>query len=140
MLTGTAGRDIFRVADTDADQAIRGYDRDVDQLDLSQMGAFYEISDLDISHTSTGAVFRLGEAQVTVFTANGRTLRERDLTTEDLRDLWHVDTTPLAPSVEIPKAALAVVGEVDPDLLDGRNGADVLLGQQRDAEFDDYSA
>jgi hypothetical protein len=38
VLIGIAGIDLFMGADTDADQVILGYDRDVDQLELSQMG------------------------------------------------------------------------------------------------------
>jgi hypothetical protein len=81
VLTGTAGRDVFMVADTNIAQVIRGYDKEVDQLDLSQMGRFHDISEVEISRMSTGAVFRLGEAQVTVFTDDRSPLRARDLST-----------------------------------------------------------
>lgn len=140
VLTGTSGIDVFRVADTDADQVIRGYDRDVDQLDLSQMGLFYDIADLSISRTPDGAVFQLGEAQVTVFTEDGGSLRASDLTTEDLFDLWHVDVTPLVPAAAQSQTVQAIVGGAGADLLDGRNGADMLLGQPMDASFDGAAA
>jgi Ca2+-binding RTX toxin-like protein len=137
LLTGTAGQDVFMVADTNIAQVIRGYDKAADQLDLSQMGRFHDISEVEVSRTSTGAVFRLGEAQVTVFTDDGSPLHTRDLTTEDMRDLWHIDIAPPAPAVGVPQAFWGGAG---PDLLDGRAGADVLLGQPRDAAFDDCSA
>jgi len=104
LLTGTAGRDVFMVADTNIAQVIRGYDKAADQLDLSQMGRFHDISEVEVSRTSTGAVFRLGEAQVTVFTDDGSPLHTRDLTTEDVRDLWHIDIAPPAPAVGVPQS------------------------------------
>ena len=115
----------------------------MDQLDLSQIGQIHDISDVTISHNQNGSVIQLGDAQVTVFTDDGSFLNTQDMESSDLRDLWHVDIKPLVPAnslspVQIPW--LIGAGSMDPDLLDGRGGADILLGQAPDVEFDAASA
>lgn len=138
VLTGTAGADLFVVSATSEDQVVRDFNPAVDRLDLSAMGRFYDLADLEISSTSRGAVIRLGEAQVTVFSHNRSRLREEDFTTLVVSNLGNVDTAPLRP---LPAASVvASVGALGPDLLDGRAGADVLLGQPVDEVFDAFAA
>jgi len=143
VYVGTTGIDLFRLSNSAEDQIIQDYDPDMDQLDLSQIGQIHDISDVTISHNQNGSVIQLGDAQVTVFTDDGSFLNTQDMESSDLRDLWHVDIKPLVPAnslspVQIPW--LIGAGSMDPDLLDGRGGADILLGQAPDVEFDAASA
>jgi len=142
VYVGTAGADLFRVSGTREDQVIQGYDPDMDQLDLSQMGRFFDLSDLDIVGTADGAVFQFEGAKVTVQTDDGQTISVRDLVTSDLQDLWHVDVTPSAPQNAVGAGEIAPenIGGPGADFLDGRAGDDTLLGELRDVSFDTASA
>lgn len=134
LKSGAPGPDLFVLSGTGSGgQVVMNFQAGIDRLDLTPMGRFYSLDDLSFASTANGAVIRLGGAQVTVFTQDRRPLRLEDLEISDLRDLWHMDVSP-------PSAAPLSLGGTDgPDLLDGREGADTLLGAPPDPLFDPLS-
>ncbi|MCJ7874805.1 DUF4214 domain-containing protein [Phaeobacter sp. J2-8] len=133
--TGITGEeDVFVLSDTDAAQIVHNFEPGVDRLDMSQFGRVYDVSELNISSISNGAVIRLDGAQVTVFTADGSRLQVADFENADVQDLWQIEVNPL------PQAALFSQGTMGPDLVGGRDGADTLLGQPYDPDFDPCAA
>ncbi len=132
--TGTPGPDLFVVHGQGEGDRINGFDPDNDRLDLSGMGRFYSLEDLQITPTATGAVFRFGTSQVTVNTADGRGLSADDFSFSDVTDLWRIPISP--PSAQVPPPS----GTQGPDLLDGRTGGALLLGEPRDEPFDTVAA
>lgn len=134
--TGTDAADLFIVNGTGPGDRVVNFEPDRDRLDLSGMGRFYSVEDLQIQSTATGAVIRLGETQVTITTADASRLRADDFEFADLVDLWHIPVTPIAPQQQ----SGMVLGGRGPDLLDGRAGDDLILGEPRDLPFDDIAA
>ena len=134
--TGTPGEDLFVVADTDAPQTVRDFQPGIDRLDLSQMGRFHDVSDLDITRLPNGAVIRFEGAEVRIFTKDGSSLGAQDFTNADVQDLWHIETARPDPAGPRPP----LTGGRGPDLLDGREGADILLGEPQDAGSDACAA
>ncbi|MEO1554794.1 MAG: DUF4214 domain-containing protein [Pseudomonadota bacterium] len=131
---GTSGADVFVLADTDDRQEVRGFEKDVDRLDVSAFARVYSVDDLQIRSRPDGAEITVGSAFVQVFTADGSSLEVSDFSVSNTQDLWQIDVG------SIPQAPSAIEGTDGPDLLDGREGDDMLLGQPKDMDFDPYSA
>lgn len=133
---GTHAADLFIIDGSAPGERVTGFELGRDRLDLSGLGLFYSMDDLQFTPTSTGAVIRLNEAEVTIVTADGRQLDDTDFTFADLSDLWHVSGVPPA----TPAQGSLLIGRAGPNLLEGQGGDDTLLGEPRDNEFDAISA
>ena len=131
---GTEGVDVFVLADSSDRQEVRDFEAGVDRLDLSQFGRVYDVDDLTISSKNNGAEIRLDDAFVRIFTDDGSRLEVDDFVFSNTQDLWQIDVG--VP----PQAPLVAEGTMGQDLLDGRAGEDILLGQPSDPDFDPVAA
>lgn len=78
----------------------------MDRIDLSAMGRFYTVAALTITPSSTGARIKIGGDVLQVRSAAGTPLSAADFEIGDLRDLWHLDTSPIPepqPVEEVPE-------------------------------------
>ncbi len=133
---GTQAADLFIIDGSAPGERVTGFELGRDRLDLSGLGLFYSMDDLQFTPTSTGAVIRLNEAEVTIVTADRRQLDDADFTFADLSDLWHVSGVPPA----TPAQGSLLIGRAGPNLLEGRGGDDTLLGEPRAEGIDAKSA
>ncbi|WP_260349868.1 DUF4214 domain-containing protein [Alloyangia mangrovi] len=158
-LHGGAGADVF-VIDGDGElDRIDDFEPGVDRIDLSAMGRFYTVAALTITPSSTGARIKIGADVLQVRSAAGSPLSAADFDIGDLRDLWHLDTSPIPepqPVEEVPDEEEPGSEPEPPEetpgeppgetpgetptaagsLLLGGPGDDVLSGAEADPGFD----
>lgn len=119
VLVGEEGADLFALAADGQPDTIADFERGIDRLDLSSFDFLYDIQDLTISPTQTGAVLTHGDETIIVHTSDGQPLTPGDLATADI---LNVDRQPLH------SLGQELVGGGAPDTLNGGMGADTILG------------
>lgn len=119
MLTGGSGADLFVFAADGQGDTVTDFERGVDRLDLSAFDFLYDVSQLTIAPTATGAVLSHRGETITLFTSDGTTLTAADLTTADF---LNVDRPPF---LGIGQDLLGGPGD---DTLTGGSGADTISG------------
>ncbi len=134
-LIGGAGADIFVLSADGVNDTIVDFQLGVDRLDLSGMGMTYDISEIDITATASGAILTIHGETVTVFSADGLSLDPEDFTSSDLVNVSRVDVTP---PVEPPPpepgiitgtdAGETLIGGDQGDTIYGLGGDDTLMG------------
>jgi Ca2+-binding RTX toxin-like protein len=127
-MTGGAGADLFVLAADRQTDTILDFERGQDRLDLSAFDFLYDVGDLTITPTGTGATLLHGDEVIHVTTADGQPLSMADLTTDDI---LNVDRPPLLSiGLELVGGNFAdsLTGGAGPDTLYGFGGADDLAG------------
>lgn len=94
-LHGGAGADVFVIGGDGELDRIDDFEPGVDRIDLSGMGRFYTVAALTITPSATGARIKLGGDVLQVRSAAGTPLSAADFEIGDLRDLWHLGTSPI---------------------------------------------
>ncbi len=141
LLRGGAGADVFVLVRDGATDRIVDFEPGVDRIDLSRLGRFYRVEDVQITSTATGARIDLGGEQLWIDTQDGSGLVAGDFCIDDLRDLWHLSIEPPEDGPPPPPdPPVVLIGTGAADRLLGGSGDDLLLGEARDAAFDPVAA
>lgn len=133
-LTGGAGNDIFvLLMDGETDRVI-DFTPGADRLDLSDFTLLYDVAQLSVTPTVTGAILSYGMETVEIFSASGSTLLQSDFSTANTLNL------PRSPVQLILNGRTeagtpgndTLTGTVFSDQLSGLDGDDTLWGGESD--------
>ncbi len=137
VLAGGAGADLFAFAADGVWDQVTDFERGVDRLDLSAFDFLYDVSQLTVTPTGTGAVLSFGEETIYLTTSDVAPLTAADLTNAGI---LNVDRPPfLLVGREIVGTSAdetlnggagndTIAGAGGDDSLTGNFGLDVLLG------------
>ncbi|WP_318527631.1 calcium-binding protein [Actibacterium sp. XHP0104] len=116
---GGAGADMFVFTADGAPDTILDFQKGVDRIDLSGLGMVYDISNVVITPTATGATLVVHDEILTLISHDGLPLSASDFTSADL-----VNLSRIAFQVTLPDP-------LPPQLtpVQGTDRADVLIGQ-----------
>ncbi len=118
-MTGGTGSDLFVfAADGVADQ-VSDFERGVDRLDLSAFDFLYDVSQLTVAPTGTGATLTFGAETITVVTSDAAPLTAAELTTAGI---LNVDRPPFL------LVGREIVGTSADEVLTGGPGDDTIAG------------
>lgn len=120
-LWGGAGADTFVLSADGAADVIQDFQITEDRMDLSAWGLLYDLRQLSIQSTATGAILRFGTEVLTLVTATGTSLTAQSFTNAHIVNLSHSPILPDAP----PEPVIGTAGN---DTLTGGSGADTLMG------------
>lgn len=129
-LTGGAGADLFvLIADGDSDR-IEDFDPLQDRLDLSDFPLLYDVRQLAVQPTATGATLTFGGETVELLTVQAATLLPSQITSAMILNL------PRVPSEAVLRARIPaptsgaddIAGTIFDDTIAGGAGADTLRG------------
>ena len=124
-LFGGAGADTFvLVVDGMADE-VRDFRVTEDRLDLSAWGMLYDVRQLAITATATGATIRFGSETLVLITDTGSPLAANALTNAHIVNLQH---SPPAVVETPPPVAGPILGTTGADTLTGGASGDTLMG------------
>ena len=118
-LTGGSGADLFVLTADGMDDTITDFSPGTDKLDLSAYRLLYDVSQLGIAPTVSGAILTFGLETVTLVRDTNQTITAQDLTTEGI---LNINRSPLA---TIP---LTLFGDGTDNTLDGGEGDDLIEG------------
>ncbi|KIT15620.1 DUF4214 domain-containing protein [Jannaschia aquimarina] len=145
---GGAGADLFIIGRDGNLDRIEDFEPGVDRLDLSAMGNFYDISDVQIDRKSNGAMIYIDGEALRIYSSHRGMLTPDDFDIQDLRGLDHVqllDPDPIDYALSGGAGDDVLVGEEGNDELSGGKGADTLrggegndrlIGDAEDLDFD----
>ena len=131
-LWGDAGADLFVMAADGQLDIVEDFERGVDKLDLSGWDFLYDVSQLQWSPASGGAIISFGDESLRIYTSDGLPLNNGDLTNEDI---LNVDRPPLLAVNQVltgGSEADTLNGGFGDDTIQGAAGDDVLTGQEGD--------
>lgn len=138
-LYGRSGKDIFVFTADGRTDWVMDFNPRVDRLDLSALGRFYDKSALTFTPTADGTILGIGQEQIHLVSALGKTILADDIPLENLVDLSHSpiltsSQSTLDPGETMTGAAGAdtLTGTARGDLIDGGDGADTLDGGDGD--------
>ncbi|NJM82181.1 MAG: hypothetical protein HC844_06520 [Tabrizicola sp.] len=117
---GGAGQDIFVLAQDGEIDRIADFQLGIDRIDLSAWGRVYDIADLSITATATGALVTFRGEVLEILSANGLPIQAHAFRTADFFPLWHALPEPQAPDS-------AILGTIQADMLLGTDGDDYFL-------------
>ncbi len=118
-LIGGAGADLFVFAADGVSDRVLDYEHGTDRLDLSAFDFLYDISQLDVTPTSSGAVLSYRDEEVVLVSTANAPLSAADFSNEDI---LNIDRPPVLPvNQDLKGGPLA-------DELNGGAGDDTLLG------------
>ena len=120
VLYGGAGADLFVLSGDGATDEIRDFQRGIDRIDLSAWGRIYDLSDLSVESTATGAILRFRQETLVVTSSNGLPLTLADFQAAGPFDLWHATS-----AYEIGFRVYA--GGSNADYLVGTRGNDTMI-------------
>ncbi|MEL7202556.1 MAG: hypothetical protein AAGL19_00210 [Pseudomonadota bacterium] len=127
-LTGGEGADLFVLTADGQTDNITDFETGVDRLDLSGFDFLYDVSQLSVSLTATGATVSFGGETLNITTSDLSPLNSSMLTTEDI---LNIDRPPfLLIGREIVGTSLGDVlnGGIGDDTISGIGGDDSLVG------------
>jgi Ca2+-binding RTX toxin-like protein len=128
VLIGGPGSDLFVfTADGQTDQ-IADFERGVDRLDLSAFDFLYDVSQLGIAPTASGATLSFGNETIFVTTADGLPLTSADLTTADILNVDRPPFLLIGREIIGTSADELLIGGPGDDTIVGAGGADSLAG------------
>lgn len=122
-LSGNVGADLFVFAADGQADTILDFERGEDKLDLSGWDFLYDVSQIQWSPTTDGAVLIFGDEMIVVHASDGLTLNSGELTNEDI---LNVDRPPLLAINQ------TLVGGNGSDTLNGGYGDDTVQGAAGD--------
>ncbi len=137
-LSGGAGADLFVLLTDGATDAVTDFDPRFDRLDLSDYALLYDVSQIAVTPTATGAVLTYGGETVIITSAGGSTLLAGDFTTQNTLNLARSPVQAILTG-RIPAATAgndAIAGSVFGDRLSGLGGDDMLSGGWGDDTLD----
>ncbi|WP_417743880.1 DUF4214 domain-containing protein [Salipiger sp.] len=94
-LSGGPGADVFVLLADGKSDRITDFEPGVDRIDLSDLGRFYTLEALQFHASARGVRIVLNGDSTRIDSADGTPLGPEDVTLSGLRDLWHIDSTPL---------------------------------------------
>ena len=118
-LTGGSGADLFVLTADGQGDTITDFERGSDRLDMSAFDFLYDVSQVTIAPTATGATLTFGDETLHVTTADLTPLTAGSLTTQDILNL---DRPPFL------SIGREISGTESADLLNGGPGADTISG------------
>ena len=128
ILIGGPGSDLFVfTADGQTDQ-IADFERGVDRMDLSAFDFLYDVSQLGIAPTASGATLSFGNETIFVTTADGLPLTSADLTTADILNVDRPPFLLIGREIIGTAADEVLIGGPGDDTIVGAGGADSLVG------------
>ncbi|NNE79948.1 MAG: hypothetical protein HKN18_06705 [Silicimonas sp.] len=122
-LTGGDGADLFVMAADGVVDEITDFERGQDRLDLSAFDFLYDLSQLQVTPTSDGAILTHGNETILLYTADNAPLLASELTNADI---LNVDRPPLL------AVGQTLFGGTGPDTLNGGAGPDTIVGAAGD--------
>lgn len=129
VLTGGGGADLFVLHPDGVSDLITDFQRGTDKLDLSAFDFLYDIGQLSIVPTSTGATLSHGNEVIHLTTSDALPLTAGELTNADI---LNVDRPPLLAVGQTISGGLGpdvLNGGAGPDTIQGAGGDDLLFGQ-----------
>lgn len=132
MLAGGGGADLFALHPDGQQDTITDYDRAADRLDLSAWDFLYDVSQLTIVPTGSGAVLSHGSETLVLTSSDGNPLTVGDFSNATI---LNVDRPPLLPIAQVLQGgpgADTLNGAWGNDTISGAGGDDELTGQGGD--------
>lgn len=122
-LIGGPGADLFAFVADGLTDTVLDFDRTSDRLDLSAFDFLYDVSQLVVTPTTTGAILSHGIETVVIVTADALPLTAAELTNDAI---LNVDRPPVLPFGQ------ELIGGAGPDRIEGAAGADTMFGNGGD--------
>ncbi len=127
-LSGGPGADLFVfTADGQADM-ITDFELGVDRLDLSAFDFLYDVSQLSVAPTATGATLSFGTETLTLVTADQSPLAAQSLTTADIINVDRPPFLSIGRDITGTSASELLNGGPGEDTISGLGGDDRLVG------------
>jgi len=135
ILDGGSGRDLFVITEDDADaDIIENFNVSQDRIDLSGWNFLYDVNDLTIWSTNSGARIQHGDQLLELRSSNGRSI-----SVDDVRATIELDVNRLPTIEQITRmgnnAANIIEGGGAQDTLSGGGGNDSVFGFNGDDIF-----
>jgi Ca2+-binding RTX toxin-like protein len=129
-LTGGAGADLFVLMLDGQRETITDFDPATDRLDLSDYPLLYDLSQVTVTPTATGATLAFAGEVIDIVSASGQPLSAADFTTAMILNMPRSPVEAIL-SARIPvggAGADTIFGTLFDDRLDGGGGNDSLSG------------
>ena len=144
VLIGGAGADLFVFAADGVADTVTDYQAGTDRLDLSAFDFLYDVSQLSVTPTATGAILSFGDEMIGITSSTGTPLSAADFTNADILNVdrppvldvaQSLTGGPLADILNGGPGADTITGASGNDTLTGNGGADALLGGDGDDQI-----